>query len=226
MVWAHGEHSAEAVDRLFPVVAEPTQWKLELLSAHDAVAQSLARAAQARKPLVIADTQDNPGAGGDSNTTGLLHALLQQDAGKKFPGQIALGLMFDPQAAQAAAAAGVGAIISITLGAAVPTFTGQNSDPPVGGQFSGATGKQLGLGRSNCADAPGAARTAAPSGTCQKPRAACIRVVVAASSGRAVQASAASTGTGQGQGLIPVDRSSQSPRTPPCSTAAASTPPP
>ncbi len=135
MVWAHGEHSAEAVDRLFPVVAEPTQWKLELLSAHDAVAQSLARAAQARKPLVIADTQDNPGAGGDSNTTGLLHALLQQDAGKKFPGRIALGLMFDPQAAQAAAAAGVGAIISITLGTAVPTFTGQNSDPPVHNRF-------------------------------------------------------------------------------------------
>ncbi|MDP2817769.1 MAG: M81 family metallopeptidase [Polaromonas sp.] len=135
MVWAHGEHAAEAVDRLYAQVAEPTQWKLEFLSAHDAVAQSLARAAQTSKPLVIADTQDNPGAGGDSNTTGLLHALLQQDAGKKFPGQIALGLMFDPQAAQAAAAAGVGAIISITLGTAVPTFTGQASDPPVYSQF-------------------------------------------------------------------------------------------
>jgi microcystin degradation protein MlrC len=135
MVWAHGEHSAEAVDRLFSVVAEPTQWKLELLSARDAVAQSLARASEALKPLLIADTQDNPGAGGDSNTTGLLHALLQQDAGKKFPGRIALGLMFDPQAAQVAAAAGAGAIISIALGTAVPTFTGRNSDPPVVKQF-------------------------------------------------------------------------------------------
>ena len=135
MVWAHGEHASEAVDRLFALVAEPTQWKLEFLSAHDAVAQSLARARQAHKPLLIADTQDNPGAGGDSNTTGLLHALLQQGAGKKFPGQIALGLMFDPQAAQAAAAAGVGATISITLGTAVPTFTGQASDPPVSNQF-------------------------------------------------------------------------------------------
>jgi microcystin degradation protein MlrC len=135
MVWAHGEHAAEAVDRLFALVAEPTQWKLEFLSAHDAVAQSLARAPQALKPLLIADTQDNPGAGGDSNTTGLLHALLQQDAGKKFPGQIALGLMFDPQAAQAAAAAGVGATLSITLGTAVPTFTGQASDAPVTGEF-------------------------------------------------------------------------------------------
>lgn len=135
MVWAHGVHAEEAVDRLFALVTEPTQWKLEFLSSHDAVAQSLARASQAHKPLVIADTQDNPGAGGDSNTTGLLHALLQQEAGKKFPGQIALGLMFDPQAAQVAAAAGVGSIISITLGTSVPTFTGQASDPPVYGQF-------------------------------------------------------------------------------------------
>ncbi len=135
VVWAHGEQAAEAVDRLFALVAEPTQWTLEFLSARDAVAQSLARAERARKPLVIADTQDNPGAGGDSNTTGLLHALLQQGAGKKFPGQIALGLMFDPQAAQAAAAAGVGATLSITLGTAVPTFTGQHSDPEVAGQF-------------------------------------------------------------------------------------------
>lgn len=135
MVWAHGEHAEAAVDRLFALVAEPTQWKLEFLSAHDAVAQSLARASHAHKPLLIADTQDNPGAGGDSNTTGLLHALLQQRAGKQFPGQIALGLMFDPQAAQAAAAAGVGATLSITLGTAVPTFTGQHSDPEVAGQF-------------------------------------------------------------------------------------------
>ncbi len=135
MVWAHGEHAAEAVNRLFALVAEPTQWKLQFLSAHDAVAQSLARASHTHKPLLIADTQDNPGAGGDSNTTGLLHALLQQGAGKKFPGQIALGLMFDPQAVQTAAAAGVGGTISITLGTAVPTFTGQTSDPPVYNQF-------------------------------------------------------------------------------------------
>ena len=135
MVWAHGEQAEAAVDRLFALVAEPRQWKLEFLSAHDAVAQSLARASRAHKPLLIADTQDNPGAGGDSNTTGLLHALLQQGAGKKFPDQIAMGLMFDPLAAQAAAAAGVGATISITLGTAVPTFTGEHSDPPVQGQF-------------------------------------------------------------------------------------------
>ena len=88
-----------------------------------------------RRPVVVADTQDNPGAGGDSNTTGMLHALLAQGAGRRFPGQVALGLMFDPAAARAALEAGVGAELDLALGTAVPTFTGQASDPPVRGRF-------------------------------------------------------------------------------------------
>lgn len=135
MVWAHGERAQEALAHLYERVAEPTQWTLDFLPAPDAVAHVLARAAAMRTPLVIADTQDNPGAGGSSNTTGLLHALLAQGAGRQFPGQVALGLMFDPAAAQAAVAAGVGASVSLSLGKAVPTFTGQDSDPPVTGEF-------------------------------------------------------------------------------------------
>jgi len=84
---------------------------------------------------VLADTQDNPGAGGDSNTTGLLHALHAQDAGRRHPGRVALGLMYDPAAARAAFEAGVGAELDLALGAAVPTFTGEPSDPPVHGRF-------------------------------------------------------------------------------------------
>jgi len=60
---------------------------------------------------VIADTQDNPGGGGDSDTTGMLRALVScsaQDA--------AMGLMVDPAAAAAAHAAGAGADITISLG--------------------------------------------------------------------------------------------------------------
>ncbi|HOW50382.1 MAG TPA: MlrC C-terminal domain-containing protein, partial [Rubrivivax sp.] len=83
----------------------------------------------------VADTQDNPGAGGDSNTTGMLHALLAQQAGRRHPGRVALGLMFDPAAARAAHAAGVGAELELALGTAVPTFTGAPSDPPVHGRF-------------------------------------------------------------------------------------------
>ena len=68
----------------------------------------------------------------------LLCTLLQQGAGKRYPGQVALGLMFDPAAAAAAHAAGVGATIETTLGTAVPTFTGKASDPPVRGRYKRA----------------------------------------------------------------------------------------
>ncbi len=135
MVWGYGEQAEQAVQRLGARVAEPTQWRLATLDSADAVTQAMALAAHSDKPVVMADTQDNPGAGGDSNTTGLLHALLQQGAGQRFPGRIALGLMFDPEAAAMAAAAGAGATISTTLGKAVPTFTGRLSDPPVRGEF-------------------------------------------------------------------------------------------
>jgi microcystin degradation protein MlrC len=68
-------------------------------------------AATASRPVVIADTQDNPGGGGDSDTTGMLRALLACGAQ-----EAAIGLMVDPAAAQAAHTAGVGAEIRIGLG--------------------------------------------------------------------------------------------------------------
>ncbi|MEO8023225.1 M81 family metallopeptidase [Polaromonas sp.] len=136
MVWGYGEHAEQAVRRLCERVSEPSQWRLSTLDAPDAVAHAMTLASKRNKPVVMADTQDNPGAGGDSNTTGLLHALLQQGAGRRFPDQVALGLMFDPEAAAMALAAGVGATISTTVGKAVPTFTGQLSDPPVSGRFT------------------------------------------------------------------------------------------
>jgi microcystin degradation protein MlrC len=137
MVWAHGERAEASVQRLFDRVAEPTQWRCEVLDATDAVRKAMASAALGISgPVVLADTQDNPGAGGDSNTTGMLRALLQQGAGRAFPGQVALGLMFDRRAAQRAVAAGVGASLSLAIGTAVPTFAGVLSDPPLRGEFT------------------------------------------------------------------------------------------
>ena len=135
MVWGHGEHAAQAVAALAEAVGEPTQWTQDVPEAGEAVRRALSLAEGAGKPVVIADTQDNPGAGGDSNTTGLLHALLAQGAGRRYPGQVALGLLGDPDAARAAHAAGVGAELELALGRAVPTFTGRPSDPPVRGRF-------------------------------------------------------------------------------------------
>ena len=136
MLWSHGERAGEALRRLHARAAEPGPWRIEVRPAREAVSEALALAEHARAPVVVADTQDNPGAGGDSNTTGMLHALLAQAAGRRWPGQVALGLMYDPAAAQAAHAAGLGATIELALGTAVPTFTGAASDPPVRGRFT------------------------------------------------------------------------------------------
>jgi microcystin degradation protein MlrC len=133
-VWGHGERAQAAVEALYAAVAEPTQWQGEVLSAHDAAQRALALAETAGLPVVVADTQDNPGAGGDSNTTGMLHALLAQGAGRRFPGQVALGLMYDPAAGRAALEAGVGAELDLALGQSVPTFGGP-SDAPLRGRF-------------------------------------------------------------------------------------------
>ena len=135
VVWGHGGSAQQAVERLHARAGEPRQWRPDFLPAHEAVQQALAVAENQSAPVVIADTQDNPGAGGDSNTTGMLHALLQQGAGRQWPGQVALGLLYDPEAARKAHEAGVGAVLELALGQAVPTFTGQSSDPPLQGRF-------------------------------------------------------------------------------------------
>lgn len=135
VVWGHGGAAQQAVERLYACASQSQQWRPDFLPAHEAVQQALAVAAQHQAPVVIADTQDNPGAGGDSNTTGMLHALLQQGAGRQWPGQVALGLLVDPEAAHKAHEAGVGAVLELALGRAVPTFTGQPSDPPLQGRF-------------------------------------------------------------------------------------------
>jgi len=135
VVWGHGSGAHDAVERLYARVSEPTPWRLEILEARDAVVQAMALADKASAPVVVADTQDNPGAGGDSNTTGMLHALLALGAGRRFPGRVALGLLFDRAAAQVAHQAGVGAELDLALGTAVMTFTGLASDPPVLGRY-------------------------------------------------------------------------------------------
>lgn len=117
----------------------------------EGVKEAMRIAAQASKPVVISDTQDNPGAGGDSNTTGMLRALVENDAQNA-----ALGLFYDPQAALAAQAAGVGATIRLAIGgqSGIPGDAPFEADfiieavsdgtTPVSGPFYGNTVMHLG----------------------------------------------------------------------------------
>lgn len=62
-------------------------------------------------PVLLADVDDNPGAGEPSDTAWLLEALIARAA----PSAL-LGLISDPAAVAAAHAAGVGATVDLTLG--------------------------------------------------------------------------------------------------------------
>jgi microcystin degradation protein MlrC len=64
------------------------------------------------RPIVIADTQDNPGAGGNADTTSLIKALIAA----RLPSVLA-GIICDPDAAKHAHAVGEGASIELELGA-------------------------------------------------------------------------------------------------------------
>jgi len=113
IAYAESEAVAEAAaERLKAEVARrEAQFLPEFYPAPEAVAQALAIAARASKPVVIADTQDNPGGGGPGDTTGLLRAMVAAKA----KGAV-IGAVIDSTAADAAHAAGEGGLVVIAIG--------------------------------------------------------------------------------------------------------------
>jgi microcystin degradation protein MlrC len=83
----------------------------ELLTSAAAVADAKNRATNTSGPIVIADTQDNPGGGGHGDTTELLSELVRQKARGAL-----VCLINDRESADACHAAGEGATISLSLG--------------------------------------------------------------------------------------------------------------
>ncbi len=116
-----------AVDSLTNHVNErESEWWIDLYKPNDAVQEAMRQSKTANAPVVIADTQDNPGAGGNSNTTGMLRALVENQAE-----DAALGVLFDPEAAEEAHKIGVGKTIRLALGGE-PAL----GDQPFEGTFS------------------------------------------------------------------------------------------
>jgi microcystin degradation protein MlrC len=113
-VFAYGRTQADAdaaADRLVALVeSHEDDFDGRIYSPDDGVRLAMELAKSATRPIVIADTQDNPGAGGDSDTTGMLRALVRNKASG------ATGVIYDPQSASAAHAAGVGATVTLDLG--------------------------------------------------------------------------------------------------------------
>lgn len=130
-VIAYGRTQADAdraADSFAAMVAErENAFTGEVLTPDEGVRRAMAiAAAGAARPVVIADTQDNPGAGGNSDTAGMLRALLANNAARA-----AIGLIVDAEAAKAAHQAGPGATISLALGGK----SGIPGDAPFEGEF-------------------------------------------------------------------------------------------
>ncbi len=92
--------------------------------------------AQRDKPLILADVQDNAGAGGTSDTTGLLAALIKGGAQ-----EVLMGLFHDAESAEQAHRAGQGAILDLAIGAK----SGLRGHKPVEAKF-----EVLAIGDGNC----------------------------------------------------------------------------
>jgi microcystin degradation protein MlrC len=114
-VFAYGKTQADAdaaADEITAIVAgHENDFDGRIYTPDEGVRYAMELATRARRPIVIADTQDNPGAGGDSDTTGMLRALVRNNATRA-----AIGVIYDPISAKAAHAAGVGATVTLALG--------------------------------------------------------------------------------------------------------------
>jgi microcystin degradation protein MlrC len=94
------------------MAAREAGFALELYTIEQAIAEIARSPAPRGRPIILADTQDNPGAGGNADTTSLIKALVAR-------GTISVlaGVICDPDAAVRAHAAGEGATLDLRLGA-------------------------------------------------------------------------------------------------------------
>jgi microcystin degradation protein MlrC len=111
--YAETQAKADAAADAFAahVAARESAFVQKTLPAAEAVAEAKRLASGATKPVVIADTQDNPGGGGHGDTTGLLAELIRQKA----TGAV-LCLINDAESAAACHAAGENATVHLSLG--------------------------------------------------------------------------------------------------------------
>ena len=129
-VFAYGADEAKlraAVQRLAGEVEDAEKdFVLDLLSPEAAVRRAMQHG-EPGAPVVLADTQDNPGAGGNGDTTGLLAAMIRLRAE-----DAVLGMLIDPVSARAAHATGCGNTARFALG----EISGVPGHVPLAGEFT------------------------------------------------------------------------------------------
>jgi microcystin degradation protein MlrC len=127
-VFGYGGATVEpAVTRLAGEVARrEREFALDVLDVPTAIATLRRIEPRRGTPIILADTQDNPGGGGTADTTTLIAALIAA----RFEAVLA-GVLCDPDAATAAHAAGRGRTVELALGA----HTGWPGERPITGRF-------------------------------------------------------------------------------------------
>jgi len=99
-----------AAQRLYEaVLSRRSAFRGQLYSPEEAVDYALK--VEGKGPIILADTQDNPGGGGSGDTTDILHELVRRRVQ-----DVCVGVLCDPAAAAAAHAAGTGTTIELALG--------------------------------------------------------------------------------------------------------------
>ncbi|MBV8538229.1 MAG: M81 family metallopeptidase [Alphaproteobacteria bacterium] len=120
--------ATDAVERLAQAIADAeSEFQADFLSPDEGVARAIARSRSGGPPIILADTQDNPGAGANGDTVGILDSLLRQRA----QGAV-VGLLIDPVSARRAHEAGAGVTREFSLGA----ISGLAGHTPCVGRFT------------------------------------------------------------------------------------------
>lgn len=117
IVYAETQAQADtAADRMLEILNEAeSDFDNPLLPVAEAVSKAISLSGSASKPISIADPQDNPGAGGTGDTTGILAELVAQGARGA-----ALSMLWDAEAAAKAHEVGVGGKFQALLGGKFP----------------------------------------------------------------------------------------------------------
>ncbi len=114
-IFAYAENAAAAekvaAELYDAVLAREADFTPRLVDVEEAVQKAVELSVSSDKPVILADIQDNAGAGCTSDTTGILEALVRHDAK-----DAVVGLVFDPETAAAAHAAGEGAQVHLAVG--------------------------------------------------------------------------------------------------------------
>ena len=103
---------SKAVNQLIKNIYEnANKFYPKFYSESDAIKFAIENSKNNEGPIVIADTQDNPGAGGTCDTTGLLKELVKQKASNS-----AIGLIFDKETAKKSHEVGIGNYFDAEIG--------------------------------------------------------------------------------------------------------------